>query len=186
MLLTAKVAFFTGLLFLFAEMPICAPPSPIVTIPVKIQCFILLLNVEDLCLCHADEGLRLFSPDVWANFLALGNRWMLVWNLQHDSYRPLWRGDRTWVAQPQDREAFIREGPAPRPHISSGSSVSATDLTQELPGFPVNVCSQSKVQERTFQTVLGSEPEEDSGLRGPLLSSFLLLTSRLPILSSIG
>ena len=41
-------------------------------------------------------------------------------------------------------------------------------------------CSQSKVQEKAFQTVSGGEAEEGGGLCGPRLSSFLLLASRPP------
>lgn len=45
------------------------------------------------------------------------------------------------------------EGPLCPGHLSSGSPLSATYLTQELTSSPANVLFQRKVQERTFQTV---------------------------------
>lgn len=152
------------------------------------QCSILLLNADDSCLCHAGEGLRLFLSFSWANFLVLENRWMLVWNLQQDSHRPLWHGDRTRdrtrVVQPQDREAIIREGPAP--HITSGRRrrVSATNLTQGLIAS-LSMFAVSPKFRREPSRLLRSEPEEASGLCGPLLSSFLLRTSCPLHLSSV-
>lgn len=90
-------------------------------------------------------------------------------------------------------QRMVREGSEPGPGPPSperplcpvpisavGVLLSAVDLTQALTHFPVNVCFQSKVQERTFQMVLGSDPEEGSGLHGPLLSSFLPLASHPP------
>ena len=62
------------------------------------------------------------------------------------------------------------QDPVPRPHLGSGSPLSTLDPgPYRLPceGF------QSKIPERTFRTVLGSEPEEGGGTRGPLLPSFL-------------
>lgn len=81
------------------------------------------------------------------------------------------------AVQPQAWEAFIREAPVSCPQSGVGALFLLMGLTRELAYFPVTIRGQFKVQEGTFQAVLGSEPERGGGLHGPLLSSFLHLTS---------
>lgn len=98
-----------------------------------------------------DEGLRLFLLYIWVTFLELEDHWIGL-----PSPGGLWCGDgmqrRGQAVQPLGQEGLTQK-PRTFPPYQQWEPLSAVDLTQKITDFPGNVCFQSEVQERAFQTV---------------------------------
>lgn len=112
-----------------------------------------------LCLCHADEGLRLFLLYVWANFRVSENHWMLVWNVQQDSRRWPWHGESTAVrlGGSAPGPGFHQRGPCALAASAVGALCLPRTWPRSLPA-PLRMFFFSVKFKREPFRRLGSEP----------------------------